>query len=477
MQGPAGDNPPALPVLAKKMSPVSDNPQDGMADAAALPDDIPPSLTVNPPFTDHARPGDTEGSDPLSEMERLIAAGEREQAIAHAEGVAAARDEEGWSAGLLSSLAHCLIDLGEPARASGLLEPMMAAGQANARALTVLARAMSLEGRHQEALAALNEASFLNGRSAEVLLALGAARMAAEDTARAIADFERVLRIATDETESDMHARAEAHFRLGETWASLDETERAARHYRAAQADDPVDRRGAAIRLAELEAQPAPVKASAAYVRALFDGYAPRYDGHMTGTLAYRGPELLAAAAEAAEGFSVSGPYDAIDLGCGTGLSGAAFKRHCAALTGVDLSPRMCAAAEASGFYTKVIAGELVATLEKEHGPFGLAIACDTVIYLGDLAPLFGALAATLTPQGWFVFSTERSDGTSDEAMSRGFEIGPTRRFRHTEAYLRELAESHGFEVSSLDVEVLRTEKRVPVESFVCVMRRGAERG
>jgi predicted TPR repeat methyltransferase len=472
MQGPDGDNPPALLFWRKKMSSISDDPQGGEASAAARPDDIPPSLTLNPPFTDQARPGETEGSDPLSAMERLIAAGDRAGAIAHAESVAAARNEEGWSAGLLSSLAHCLIDLGEPARASGLLEPMMAAGQANARALTVLARAMSLEGRHQEALAALNEASFLDGRSAEVLLALGAARMAAEDTARAIGDFERVLRIATDETESNTHARAEAHFRLGETWAALDEPERAARHYRASQADDPADRRGAAIRLAELEAQPAPVKASAAYVRALFDGYAPRYDGHMTGTLAYRGPELLAAAAEAADGFSPGGPHDAIDLGCGTGLSGAAFKRHCAALTGIDLSPRMCAAAEASGFYTKVIAGELIATLESERGPFGLAIACDTVIYLGDLDPLFAALEKVLLPQGWFVFSTEKSDGASEEAVSRGFEIGPTRRFRHTEAYLRGLGEAHGFDAVSLGTEVLRTEKRQPVESFVCVMRR-----
>src|SRR5690606_12711978 len=170
------------------MSPVSDEAQHDETAAAATTADMPASLTANPPFTEQTRPGDTAGSDPLSEMERLMAAGEREAAIAHAERVAAARHEEGWSNGLLSSLAHCLIDLGEPARASALLEPMMAAGEANARALTVLARAMSLQGRHQEALATLNEASFLDGRSAEVLLALGAARMAGDDTARALAE-------------------------------------------------------------------------------------------------------------------------------------------------------------------------------------------------------------------------------------------------------------------------------------------------
>lgn len=447
------------------MSPVSE-------DSTEDPADLSPALTVNPPFTEEIRPGETDDpQDPLSRMERLIAAGDREGALAHARDAAAARDAEWWSAGLVAALAHCLIDLGEPGEAAALIEMLAARSHANARALTVLARARTLEGRHADALEALNEASYLDGRSAEVLLALGAARMAAGDTARAIADLERVLRLSTGENESQANERAEAHFRLGEAWTSLDEPAKAARHFRASQGEDASDRRGAGIRLAELEAQPAPTKASAAYVRALFDGYAPRYDGHMQETLSYRGPALLRAAAEKAGVFG-GAAHDAIDLGCGTGLSGAAFRGACGTMLGVDLSPRMCAAAEASGFYTRVVAGELVATVEAEAGPFSLAIACDTVIYLGDLAPLFAALAAKVSRSGWFVFSTERSDGMSEEATARGFEIGPTRRFRHTERYLRDVAVQFGFEIVSLDRDVLRTEKRVPVESFVCVMKK-----
>lgn len=435
-------------------------------------DALPPGLTVNHPFADKTRPGETEGDDPLSIMERLIAAGDREAALAHAANIAARRQEEGWPVGLIASLAHCIIDLGEPERAAELIDPLMQSGEANARSLMVLARALSLAGRHQEALDALNEASFLDGRSADVLLALGAARLAAEDTARAIADFERVLRVATDEGEREADRRAEAHFRLGETWALLDERARAARHFRAAQAEDPADRRGAGIRLAELEAQPAPARASAAYVRALFDGYAPRYDGHMVESLAYRGPELLIAAAEAAEGFAAAAPYVAIDLGCGTGLSGKVFTPHCRSLLGVDLSPRMCAAAEASGFYSSIVTGDIISALNAATQPFGLAIACDTLIYLGDLDPIFGAVERAVSPQGWFIFSTEKSDGTSDEASRRGFEIGPSRRFRHTGSYLTRLAEMHGFELVSLDTKALRTEKRQPVESLICVMRK-----
>lgn len=435
-------------------------------------DAIPPGLTVTHPFADKTHPGETEGDDPLSIMERLIAAGDREAALTHAEHIAAERQREGWPAGLIASLAHCVIDLGEPERAAALIVPLMQSGEANPRSLMVLARALSLAGRHQEALDALSEASFLDGQSAEVLLALGAARLAAEDTARAIADFERVLRVATDDGERDSGLRAEAHFRLGETWALLDERERAARHFRSAQAEDPADRRGAGIRLAELEAQPAPARASAAYVRALFDGYAPRYEGHMVETLAYRGPELLRAASEAAEGFAAAAPYDAIDLGCGTGLSGKVFAPFCRSLLGVDLSPRMCAAAEASGFYSDVVTGDIIPALNTASRPFGLAIACDTLIYLGDLDPLFGAVERSVLPNGWFVFSTEKSDGKSDEAAARGFEIGPSRRFRHTETYIRERTSAHGFDVVSFGSCVLRMEKRQPVESFVCVLRR-----
>ena len=435
-------------------------------------DALSPGLTTNHPLADKTRQGDTEGDDPLSIMERLIAAGNREAALAHAESIAAARIEEGWPVGLIASLAHCAIDLGEPDRAAALIEPLMQSGEANPRSLMALARAMSLAGRHQEALDALKEASFLDGQSADVLLALGTARLAAEDTARAIADFERVLRVATDDGEREANQRAEAHFRLGETWALLDERERAARHFRAAQTEDAADRRGAGIRLTELDAQPAPARASAAYVRALFDGYAPRYERHMVETLAYKGPELLRAAAEAAEGFTAGAPYDAIDLGCGTGLSGKAFAPYCRTLLGADLSPRMCAAAEASGFYTRVVTSDIGSALDAAENPFGLAIACDTLIYLGDLGPLFAAVERAVSPRGWFIFSTEKSDGSSVKAASRGFEIGPSRRFRHTETYIRTLAAAHGFTLHSLDVCVPRLEKRLPVESFVCVLQR-----
>jgi predicted TPR repeat methyltransferase len=440
------------------ISPLLDAPADG--------DNFPDAAT--PPTVSAATDDDPPADDPLARMEALMAAGERDAAFSHAEAEAAAWTAGRRTPGLAAALGRCLIDMGEPARAAALIEPLVADGSAGTGVLIAMAHALGLCGRHQEALSLLTEASFLDGRSSAVLLALGNARLVADDIPRAIGDFERVLRLATGEGTEDAAARAEAHFRLGDAWSAMDEPARAARHFHAAQQNDPADRRGAAIRLAEMDVAGPPKRASAAYVRALFDGYAPRYDTHMTGTLAYKGPAALRAAAEAA-GLSANGQYEAVDLGCGTGLSGAAFRPFCATLTGIDLSPRMTAAAEASGYYDRVVAGDLLAFLAAgDEGAFTLALACDTLIYLGDLAPLFSGLARALARGGWFVFSTEKAD-----AAESGYAVGQTRRFRHTADYLREVAAAQGFEIVSLGVEALRTEKRQPVESFVGVMRRG----
>ena len=395
----------------------------------------------------------------LDRLDRLIAEGEKGTAIALALEAGKAH-EESWFLGILSER---LIELGAADDAVAMLERLRERGAAGPRILTLLGRAQSLAGRHAEAIETLREACYLDGRSADALTALGEARLNADDIPDAIADFERAMRIRPGD--------AQAHFRLGEAWARVDETAKAARHFRAAADADPADRRGAAIRLAELDLAPPPAKASNSYVRHLFDGYAPRYDEHMTGALGYRGPEILRATAEAAWAASGGAPSagEALDIGCGTGLSGATFRPYCARLTGIDLSPRMTAAAMATGHYGEVIVGEAVSVLDNLNARFDLAIACDTLIYIGDLAPLFTALARLLMPGGWFVFSNEEAETDPDG----GYEIGPSRRFRHSERYLREMAARHGFEVHAIERCAIRTERRVPVPALSCAFRLG----
>src|SRR3954447_18504546 len=58
---------------------------------------------------------------------------------------------------------------------------------------------------------------------------------------------------------------------------------------------DPEDALGSRLRLAQLGVGDALAAISPAYVRALFDGYAARFERHLVGDLGYQGPEMLRA--------------------------------------------------------------------------------------------------------------------------------------------------------------------------------------
>ena len=55
-----------------------------------------------------------------------------------------------------------------------------------------------------------------------------------------------------------------------------------------------------------------------------------------------------------------------LDLGCGTGLAGAAFRPFCDWLVGVDLSPAMLAQARDKGLYDRLVEGEVMRFLAGE---------------------------------------------------------------------------------------------------------------
>ena len=88
--------------------------------------------------------------------------------------------------------------------------------------------------------------------------------------------------------------------------------------------------------LATREGAAAPDRASPAFVRALFDDFAPTFDDQLQNVLQYKAPELIAAKCAA------RGPYAAaFDAGCGTGLLGPPLRNHVKRLVGADLSQNM----------------------------------------------------------------------------------------------------------------------------------------
>ena len=133
---------------------------------------------------------------------------------------------------------------------------------------------------------------------------------------------------------------ASAWFTLGQIREQLGEREAAIAAFRKAQDADPEDRHGARLRLMLLGAE-ALSDMPQAYVRTLFDQYAPKFEAALVDDLGYRGPALLFGAVLAARA-AVRRPAffkRAIDLGCGTGLVASAFAKEVDHFSGVDLSP------------------------------------------------------------------------------------------------------------------------------------------
>jgi predicted TPR repeat methyltransferase len=208
---------------------------------------------------------------------------------------------------------------------------------------------------------------------------------------------------------------------------------------------------------------------SPGYVRALFDGYAGRFDGDLTGRLRYAVPELIEAALPGLLGVP-AGRLDIIDLGCGTGLAGVALRPYARRLHGVDLSPRMLDRARARGIYDDLEAADLATALRAGGAAaWDLAVAADVLVYVGDLTPVFAAAAAALRPGGLLIASAEQApdgDGAGD-----GVVLLPTRRYAHGAGHIRAAAAAAGLSVTALDPVTPRWESRQPLPGWLFVLK------
>ena len=208
------------------------------------------------------------------------------------------------------------------------------------------------------------------------------------------------------------------------------------------EAHDPAD----TVRAHELRVlvEPSIDKAPAAYVEALFDGFAERFDHQLVDMLGYEAPALLAELVA-----SHRQQFDRIlDLGCGTGLAGPHLKRFGGRLIGVDLSSGMLAKAAERGGYYALVQDEAVAFLESHPGAFDLIVSADVLIYFGELGPLFSAAAAALPTGGLLAVSTELGQD--------GWTLLPSARYAHGDAYVR--ASASGFRILERQEIPLRRE-------------------
>jgi predicted TPR repeat methyltransferase len=258
-----------------------------------------------------------------------------------------------------------------------------------------------------------------------------------------------------------------AWFTLAEVREQLGERDAAIEAFRKAQAADPEDRHGASLRLmllgaAQLSAMPQ------AYVRALFDQYAPKFEAALINDLGYRGPALLFKAVLAAR-HAVRKPAffkRAIDLGCGTGLAASAFAKEVDHFIGIDLSPGMIEKARATKLYAQLEVAEMVEALRgKPDAGADLVLAADAMVYLSDLAPLLCEVTRVLAVGGLLAFTVE-THGGDDVVLGEGL------RYAHGADYVRASIADAGLTLSRLEELSIRTENDVPVPGLVVVVEK-----
>ncbi len=258
---------------------------------------------------------------------------------------------------------------------------------------------------------------------------------------------------------------AEAWAARGELAHILGRRGEARASYERYQALRPEDAEIAHV-LSALRDEAPPSRASDACVTQLYARFASFYDQSMRDDLGYEAPELLARAISRALGGSER-LRDVLDLGCGTGLSGQLLRGMAGRLVGIDLSPEMLEQARARGVHDRLEVAEITGWLENGvggEGPFDLIVACDSLIYFGDLRSVLVPASRRLAARGVLAFTVERGEEPP-------FRLTDSGRYAHHRDHLMQAAAEAGLEVVEIEDVVLRYEYGEPVAGLVAVLR------
>ena len=264
---------------------------------------------------------------------------------------------------------------------------------------------------------------------------------------------------------------ADLWLRLGELAHIVGRRDEARIAYQHYLSQCPDDAEVAHLLTALRDAAPPP-RVSDRCIGQLYSRFAPFYDENMTGELDYCAPDRLHDAVVAALGGDHrltardEGPataFDVLDLGCGTGLSGTLWRARAERLIGVDLSPEVITHARARGVYDRLDTAEITRWLARETSDrFDLIIACDSLIYFGDLMQVVAPAATRLEPGGLLGFTVERGD-------THPFRLSDSGRFTHHRDHVSGVAAAAGLTLLTLSDTVVRYEYGEPVTGLIAV--------
>jgi predicted TPR repeat methyltransferase len=255
---------------------------------------------------------------------------------------------------------------------------------------------------------------------------------------------------------------SEAHYNLAILFKESEHLAAAEKEYRLAAELDPsnLSAKHMLSALSRESVEAAPLE----YVEGLFDRFAPTFDEELVNKLSYSTPDLLKEllSKETQGEFKYQ---NAVDLGCGTGLSGLAIRCLSHQLTGIDVSKKMLAVAGKKNVYDKLWQGEICEALSANKETFDLFFAADVFVYIGSLESVFKVIKQHARKGALFVFSTESHPGNED------FDLRITGRFAHSRNYIKNIAQKTGLMIKQAKSGAIRKDKGKWIKGDLFVLK------
>lgn len=221
--------------------------------------------------------------------------------------------------------------------------------------------------------------------------------------------------------------------------------------------------------LVALRDETPPVRVPDECIQQLYERFSTFYDSNLVDELDYVVPERLSEAIESV--FPGRTDLKILDLGCGTGLSGERLRSRASRLDGIDLSSEMITKARQRDVYDSLEVAEITSWLEAAVQTrsrdtlrqYDLIVACDSLIYFGDLSQVIHPASQLLAQGGAIAFSVERSEESRYVLTDSG-------RYAHHVEHIEEVNRSAGLTLDYHREDFLRMEYGEEVIGHIVVM-------
>ena len=357
----------------------------------------------------------------------------------------------------LFNLGTVLGQKGEHEKAVTVLRKGLALAPRSPKAWNNLGLALIVLGKLNEAISSFEKATKLDSHYGSAWLCLGDIYHSQGQLKKAVDTYKKCIQSNPDFVDAhynlstalnDLKLLPEAIKSLQQT-IELAPAHAAARHMLAALSGETPD------------------SAPPQFVTTLFDQYSSNFETDLIDRLEYKIPTLMR------ELFSQYIPNGTclpkvIDLGCGTGLSGQAFKDISDYLAGIDISRNMLKQAKEKKIYDDLFLGDLCEELLKLTDSFDLFIAADVMIYIGNLETIFKTVNNKSSPRSYFIFSVESN-------QQNGFTLQPSGRYGHSSAYISKLASMNDFIVIEEEQTKIRKEDDTWISGYIYLLQKNSD--